>query len=104
MSKEALKDKAKELTIQYKDAQAELETKKRQQAELQERADSFDQLFTEGVVSRRELETSKRDAKETAAEVARLENKYAELKSLMDRVNKKLSAQAAKTSPKKLIH
>jgi hypothetical protein len=104
MSKEALKDKAKELTIQYKDAQAELESKKRVQAESQERADGFDELFAEGVVSRRELENSKRESQETNQEVARLETKCGELKSLLERVNKKLAPAAAKSAPRKLIH
>lgn len=104
MSKEALKDKAKELSIQYKDAQAELEAKKRLQSELNERAVSFEQLFGEGVVSRRELETSKRDAKESSDEVNRLETKYRELKALLERVNKKLNPPVFKSTPRKLIH
>lgn len=104
MSKEALKDKAKELSIQYKDALAELESKKRVQAESQERADSFDQLFAEGVVSRRELENSKRESQETNQEVARLETKCGELKALLERVNKRLAPTAAKSTTRKLIH
>lgn len=92
MSREALKDRVKEITIQFKDASSELENRKRLKTEREARAKSFEQLFTEGVVSRRELETSQREAADSTDEVQRLENKYNELNSLLERVNKRLAA------------
>lgn len=92
MSREALKDRVKEITIQFKDASSELENRKRLKTEREARAKSFEQLFTEGVVSRRELETSQREANDSTDEVQRLENKYNELSSLLQRVNKRLAA------------
>lgn len=92
MSREALKDRVKEITIQFKDASSELENRKRLKTEREARAKSFEQLFTEGVVSRRELETSQREATDSSDEVQRLENKYNELRSLLERVNKRLAA------------
>ncbi len=92
MSREALKDRVKEITIQFKDASSELENRKRLKTEREARAKSFEQLFTEGVVSRRELETSQREATDSSDEVQRLENKYNELSSLLERVNKRLAA------------
>ncbi len=92
MSREALKDRVKEITIQFKDASAELENRKRLKTEREARAKSFEQLFSEGVVSRRELEASQREATDSNDEVQRLENKYNELSSLLERVNKRLAA------------
>jgi hypothetical protein len=92
MSREALKDRVKEITIQFKDASAELENRKRLKTEREARAKSFEQLFSEGVVSRRELEASQREATDSTDEVQRLENKYNELSSLLERVNKRLAA------------
>jgi hypothetical protein len=92
MSREALKDRVKELSIQVKDASAEFENRKRLKTEREARAKSFEQLYTEGVVSRRELENSQREATDSTDEVLRLEHKYKELSSLLERVNKRLAA------------
>ncbi|MFA7338790.1 MAG: hypothetical protein WC028_18535 [Candidatus Obscuribacterales bacterium] len=92
MSREALKDRVKELSIQVKDASAEFESRKRLKTEREARAKSFEQLYTEGVVSRRELENSQREATDSTDEVQRLEHKYKELSSLLERVNKRLAA------------
>ncbi len=92
MSREALKDRVKEISIQVKDASAEFESRKRLKTEREARAKSFEQLYTEGVVSRRELENSQREATDSTDEVQRLEHKYKELSSLLERVNKRLAA------------
>lgn len=92
MSREALKDRVKELSIQVKDASAEFENRKRLKLERDTRAKSFEQLFAEGVVSRRELENSQREATDSTDEVQRLERKYNELINLLERVNKRLAA------------
>ncbi len=96
MSKEALKDRIKEVSIQYKDASVQLAAKKSSQAELQDRAKNFEQLYAEGVVSRRELETTQKDANGSNDDIARLENNCRELKSLLERMNKRLAAVTPK--------
>jgi hypothetical protein len=96
LSKDALKDRAREVSIQYKDAQAELESKRAGKLEREERAKNFEGLFSEGVVSRRELESSQREAKDSAEELRRLENRFSEVKALNDRINKRLAFFAAK--------
>ncbi|CAN5348512.1 hypothetical protein BH11CYA1_BH11CYA1_45630 [soil metagenome] len=92
MSREALKDRVKEVSIQAKDATAELESRKRLKLERETRAKRLEQLFAEGVVSRRELESSQREAIDSTDEVQRLQNKCNELTSLLERVNKRLAS------------
>ncbi len=96
MSKEALKDRIKEVSIQYKDACVQLAAKKSSQTELQDRAKNFEQLYAEGVVSRRELETTQKEAIGSNDDIARLENNCRELKSLLERMNKRLAAVTPK--------
>jgi hypothetical protein len=110
MGKESLKEKEKELSIQYKDALAEYTAKKQKLTDKEERAKNFEGLFAEGVVSRRELETAQQEAQEFSHDVGRLSTKESELKSLLERVNKRLAQfnkvekPANKSKPKKLIH
>jgi len=104
LSREGLKDKAKEISIQYKDACRELEDHSKQKEEKIERAKEFEGLFNEGVVSRRELEASQKEAAEVNSDIDRLSFKVKELKGLLDRVNKRMSQTAAKKSGHKLIN
>jgi myosin heavy subunit len=103
LSREALKDREKEISVQFKDASAELEAKRKKHNERQERAENFKELYKEGVVSRREMETAEAEASEFAGEVERLESKTKELKSLLDRIKQRL-APPTKAAPRKLIH
>lgn len=96
MGKESLKEKEKELSIQYKDALAEYTAKKQKLTDKEDRAKNFEGLFAEGVVSRRELETAQQEAQEFSHDVGRLSTKESELKSLLERVTKRL-AQFSKT-------
>lgn len=96
LSKDALKDRAREVSIQYRDALAELESKRAGKKEREERARNFEGLFAEGVVSRRELENSQKEAKESVEELQRLENRFSEVKNLNDRINKRLAFFSAK--------
>jgi len=104
MSKEALKDRVKEISIQYKDACRELEDHTTAKQEKIQRAQDFAGLYKEGVVSRRELETSQREASEVNSDIDRLTFKVKELKGLLDRINKRLAPTAAKKSGRKLIN
>jgi len=103
LSREALKDREKEISVQFKDASAELEAKRKKHNERQERAENFKELYKEGVVSRREMETAEAEASEFAGEVERLESKTKELKSLLDRIKQRL-VPPTKAAPRKLIH
>lgn len=77
--------------------------------EKKQRADSFDQLFAEGVVSRRELETSKteneksgQDLKDAKELVFNLEQKYARIEKRIADINKqKVAAPKTKSQTKK---
>lgn len=99
LGKESLKDREKEISLQYKDAAAELASRKSQSDEKIERAKDFDALYAEGVVSRRELEQSKRDAEDAKSEIARLENKTSELKSLLDRIHSRQAGLEKRNAP-----
>ncbi|MBU6450819.1 MAG: hypothetical protein KGS72_03505 [Cyanobacteria bacterium REEB67] len=104
LSKEALKDRAKEISIQYKDASRELEDRSREKEEKIQRAKEFEGLFQEGVVSKRELEASQREAGTVNSDIDRLTFKANELKGLLDRINKRLAPQAAKKRRAQLIN
>src|SRR5208283_700888 len=104
LSKEALKDRAKEISIQYKDACRELEDHSSQKDEKIQRAAEFEGLYKEGVVSRRELEASQKEASEINSDLDRLTFKVKELKGVLDRVNKRLTQTVVKKSGHKLIN
>jgi hypothetical protein len=64
-------------------------------AEKKQRAGSFDQLFVEGVISKRELETSKRESEKASQELAdakqtltMLEQKHARIEQRLSILNK----------------
>jgi len=104
LSKDALKDRAKEISIQYKDACRELADHNVAKQDKIQRAKDFVGLYQEGVVSRRELETSQKEADEVNSDIDRLTFKVKELKGLLDRINKRLSPPVAKKSARKLIN
>ncbi|MBS1989495.1 MAG: hypothetical protein JSS83_03200 [Cyanobacteria bacterium SZAS LIN-3] len=104
LSKDALKDRAKEISIQYKDACRELEDHTQAKQDKIQRAKDFVGLYQEGVVSRRELEASQKEANEVNSDIDRLTFKTKELKGLLDRINKRLNGQAAKKPGHKLIN
>ena len=77
-------------------------------AEKKQRADSFDQLYAEGVVSRRELESSKTENEKATQDLAdakslvyNLEQKYARIEKRLAEIDKAKKANpAAKTGTK----
>lgn len=98
LGKEALKEREKELSIQYKDAQSEYDQAKSQTDDKVKRATNFEELYKEGVVSRRELEIAQREARDVDRDIARLATKSSELKGLLERVQKRLkSLESAKS-------
>jgi multidrug resistance efflux pump len=78
-------------------------------AEKKQRADSFDQLYAEGVVSRRELESSKTENEKATQDLAdakslvyNLEQKYARIEKRLAELEKakKSSSASAKAGTK----
>lgn len=106
LSRENLKEKDKEISLQLNDAKRELDNKKRSVDQRRERAVNFEALFQEGVISRRELENAQNEASDSGSEILRLESKVAELQNLKDRINKRLQAAnpQSKSQKRKLIH
>lgn len=100
LGKEALKEREKELSIQYKDAQAEYDQARSQTDDKVKRAANFEELYKEGVVSRRELEIAQREARDVDRDIARLATKSSELKGLLERVQKRLKNLEAAKSPR----
>ncbi|MDX1989401.1 MAG: hypothetical protein SFV17_22125 [Candidatus Obscuribacter sp.] len=103
LGKETLKEREKEVAIQHKDAALELEAKQRKLKDKEDRAVSFEELYKEGVVSRRELEAAQAEAKEYVVDVERLAVKEHELKLLLERINKRLAALSPKPGKKSLL-
>ncbi len=103
LGKETLKEREKEVAIQHKDAALELEAKQRKLKDKEDRAVNFEELYKEGVVSRRELEAAQAEAKEFVVDVERLAVKERELKLLLERINKRLAALSPKPGKKSLL-
>lgn len=103
LGKETLKEREKEIAIQHKDAALELEAKQRKLKDKEDRAVTFEELYKEGVVSRRELEAAQAEAKEFVVDVERLATKEHELKLLLERINKRLAALSPKPGKKSLL-
>jgi len=104
LSRDALKDRVKEISMQYKDACRELEDHTSQKNEKIARAQEFEGLYKEGVVSRRELEASQKEASEVNSDIDRLTFKVSELKGLLERINKRLTPTVVKKNGHKLIN
>lgn len=61
--------------------------------ELAKKAASFDQLYAEGVISRRELETCKREAERLQADFAEIKVQRDDLEKRLERAGKKLAGK-----------
>jgi hypothetical protein len=90
MSKEAAAQRFKDIQKQITDAKSDMEDKQAQLKEKKERSERFASLYTEGVVSRHELEAAAKEAGEYEKEVKRFQDNLAELESeksaLSDRI------------------
>ena len=79
-------------------------------AEKQQRAGTFDQLYAEGVISRRELETVKHEGEKSGEELAdakqllaALEKKHIKIEQRLAQINKQ-TKKAGANSPGKTGH
>jgi hypothetical protein len=73
-SADQLKQTLADLQGQLKQAQKDLDQTSSEARDSIDRAKSFDDLYKEGVVSRRELEQAKRDADESQTRISQAEN------------------------------
>jgi hypothetical protein len=103
MSIAGMKDKQKELTAQLADAQAELKEKQNDSDQVKQKATQFDQLYQEGVISKRELESAQKDAQDTDSKINRAKLRVTSLQTALDNLNARLQSQAKRSSPVKKI-
>jgi hypothetical protein len=92
MSPDALKQHEKDLGNRLQTAKAELKDKEKNLSEKTDRAKQFSSLFDEGVISRRELELSKEELKQSNSEIDTAKNKVSDLQLAITRVSDKLKA------------
>jgi hypothetical protein len=97
MSKPELLAKKKELDQQAKDLQDALKDQRDRAGEAKERAERFKPLFTEGVVSRHELEAAAKEAVEADHELERATRRVNELAGLQKSIDLRLSEFSTKT-------
>jgi len=104
MTKEMALQRLKDVDKQVADAKSELEDKTAKVKDMKEKSERFASLYTEGVVSRHELEAAGKEAEEAQKELDQFKASVAELesekKALNDRVKPaaKKNLQASKTS------
>jgi hypothetical protein len=103
MSIAGMKDKQKELTAQLADAQADLKEKQNDSDQVKQKATQFDQLYQEGVISKRELESARKDAQDTDNKINRAKLRVTSLQTALDSLNARLQSQAKRSSPVKKI-
>jgi hypothetical protein len=68
--------------------------------EARERVEQFDQLFVEGVVSKRDVRNAKKDLAEIEGKDADIDQRLSDVKSDLARVEKRLKALSPKVAPK----
>ena len=99
MNKDELLQKQKDLELQLSDAKAQLKDTEEAGAEKKTRAERFDPLYKEGVVSRHELEAAQKEAADVDKEVERAKNRVTDLQNQSASVERKLKEIAKRTLP-----
>lgn len=108
MNPARLKEKRKELQTELDKAKANAKDRQDRAGEKKARAVQFEQLFSEGVVSRKELEAAQKEAKDVEIDVDDANSNLTKVESLLKRVDEKLkkiekSAPTATKGTKKPI-
>lgn len=98
MNSADLKDLQSKTTRELNKARTNLESQKELLAEKQKRALSFDSLYAEGVVSRRELQNCKKEAAEAESELEELKLLVQELEQKSDRIEARVKTLAKSKS------
>lgn len=83
-------------TTDWERASKKLEQTKKQSEEKKKRAHSFETLYSEGVVSRRELESAQHEASSMDDDVSEQEQRVTDLDIKLKRINSKLKTFPAK--------
>jgi hypothetical protein len=99
MNKDELLQKQKDLELQLSDAKGQLKDSEEAGSEKKTRAERFDPLYKEGVVSRHELEAAQKEAADVDKEVERAKNRVIDLQNQSASVERKLKEIAKRTLP-----
>ncbi len=103
MSLDAMKDKQKELTSQLNDAQQELKQRQEDADATKGKAKQFEALYTEGVISKRELEVAQKDATEVDRKIDQAKMRIRTLQSLLKNLNTRMQVQQNRTAKLKTL-
>jgi hypothetical protein len=90
MNPARLKEKRKELQTELDKAKANAKDRQDRAGEKKARALQFEQLFSEGVVSRKELEAAQKEAKDVEIDVDDANSNLTKVENLLKRVDEKL--------------
>lgn len=93
MSLTAMKERQKQLNVQLLDAKEELKTRQADAEEVKGKASQFENLYTEGVISKHELEVTKREAGEVDAKISRAKMRVDDLQSNIGRLTDHIKNQ-----------
>ncbi|HEY9733212.1 MAG TPA: hypothetical protein V6C89_14940 [Drouetiella sp.] len=89
----ALAGRRKDIASQLASAKKLLVDKEQRTKELKEKATQFEQLFSEGVISRRELESAQKDAVSAAAELNDARTQTVAYQNAMSRLDDRLKGK-----------
>ena len=93
MSLSAMKERHKQLNTQLLDAQQELKSRQGDAEEVKSKAKQFEALYSEGVISKHELEVAQKDANEVDSRIGRAKMRVEDLQSNINRLNDRLKDQ-----------
>jgi len=101
MSESELKSRFKELNDEVAKAQKELDDTKNRTEEKRQRGDLFVNLYKEGVISRRELETAQAESDSALQQVNASSQKLKEIQTELNQVQSALQKREKSRQPKK---
>ncbi len=90
MSPESLKTRQKELTSQLENAKTDLKSKQTNYVDRGVRAQQFVELFNEGVISRRESESSQEEIKQSKSDLDLANAKVQDVQYALQRIDDKI--------------
>lgn len=93
MSTADLKKRQKDLESELADSQKELKDKEDSHDSVKEKATQFQELYKEGVISRRELETAQKEADTFDPAINRLKRHAEDLQLTLGQIKNKLKSQ-----------
>jgi vacuolar-type H+-ATPase subunit I/STV1 len=91
-SPDTLKQREKDLNTHLQNAKVELKDKQKALSDKSDRIKQFDELFQEGVISRRELESSKEELKQSQSDIDTAKSMVSDIQYALARVGDRLKA------------